>query len=470
MNKNNYTPNQNQAFDKDSSAAVTREYINQLLKRIYNCHDIANDDAIALASLAASLDKFLISSETERRSALTLKNDLYQIVCNSDWERPNSNQNSENRSDTGIKFYTSDGQLIYLGSLLGSGGEGVVHKIQNMPGKVVKMFKPTPDRDYMERKIEALINNHIPSKLDNVLVYTIPESLLYDEADHFVGYIMPGITTRFKLFDVMRDSSTRKKYFPELDYRGLIIIAYNLAEAIYYLHEHDVVIGDLNHNNIVINPDGTVCLIDTDSYDIVDKNTNEHFPCVVGFAELLAPELQTVGHLKNGRFTKETDMFSFTILVFRLLMGNTDPFSGIRTNLVSRSISDIPANEAIVNGECPYIKTVEGMRIPEWAPSFDMLPEYIKNLFMRAFDYNKENYRDKIKERPTAREWMDALIRFYNEPLKQCEMDSFHWYRGELDECPFCSRAYSLMASKKQGIREKKGILESLANIITVEI
>ena len=63
---------------KEINAEETREYIDRLLKRIAGREDVATDDAIALASLAASLDKFLSSSETERRSALTLKSDLSQ--------------------------------------------------------------------------------------------------------------------------------------------------------------------------------------------------------------------------------------------------------------------------------------------------------------------------------------------------------------------------------------------------------
>ena len=468
MSNKNHAPNEKkQALEGEISFEETREYLSQLLKRVYSDHDVATDDAIALASLATSLDKFLASSETERQSALTLKNELSQIACNSNRSnREKIKSNSQNRTEsiTEKTFYTNDGRVVYLGTMLGSGGEGAVYKVPNMPGKVVKVFKSTTDFAYMERKIEALINNQIPSKLDHVLINTIPESLLYDEDDHFVGYIMPGITTRFKLYDVSRNSADRTKYFPELDYKGLIIIAYNLAEAVSYIHEHEVVIGDLNPNNIVVNPDGTVCLIDTDSYDIVDKTTNEHFPCAVGLPEMLAPELQNVGYLKNTCFTRETDLFSLAILIFRLLMNNANPFGGVRSDLVSRAVSDTYTNVEIMNGESPYIKKIEGLTVPDWAPPFSMLPEYIQDLFVRVFDYNQETYLEKIKERPTTKEWMDALMRFYNEPLKQCEKNHFHWYRKELDQCPLCAKENPPKSAKK------KGIFENLSEIITIGI
>ena len=455
---------------KEINAEETREYIDRLLKRIAGREDVATDDAIALASLAASLDKFLSSSETERRSALTLKSDLSQIAFDNAREELNSGQTGFKRSVTDQNYYTRDGRIVYLGALLGSGGEGAVYKVPNMPGKVVKIFKSSLDMAYMERKVEAIINKHVPSKLNNILINTIPETLLYDEADSFVGYIMPGVTTRFKLYDVSRESDSRKKYFPELDYKGLIIIAYNLSEAIYFMHEHDVVIGDLNPNNVIVNPDGTVCLIDIDSCDIVDRKTNEHFPCSVGLPEMLAPELQTVGNLKEARFTKESDVFSLAILIFRLLMRNADPFGGIFYDR-TRSLSNVLGNKQIVNGECPFVKNIDGMKIPDWAQSIDILPNYIQDLFVRVFDYNADNIMARKEQRPTAKEWMDALTKFYNEPLKKCDRDSFHWFLKKFDECPFCSKDRSNMALKKSGIKEKKKrILESLNNIITVKI
>ena len=165
MSNKNYAPNEKkQTFEGETSFEETREYLSQLLKRVYSDHDVATDDAIALASLATSLDKFLASSETERQSALTLKNELSQIACNSnrsDREKTKSNSQNRTESITEKTFYTNDGRVVYLGTMLGSGGEGAVYKVPNMPGKVVKVFKSTTDFAYMERKIEALINNQI---------------------------------------------------------------------------------------------------------------------------------------------------------------------------------------------------------------------------------------------------------------------------------------------------------------------
>lgn len=92
----------------------------------------------------------------------------------------------------------------------------------------------------------------------------------------------------------------------------------------------------------------------------------------------------------------ERDRFVFlAILIFRLLMNNANPFGGVRSDLVSRAVSDTYTNVEIMNGESPYIKKIEGLTVPDWAPPFSMLPEYIQDLFVRVFDYNQETYLEK---------------------------------------------------------------------------
>ena len=181
-------------------------------------------------------------------------------------------------------------------------------------------------------------------------------------------------------------------------------------------------------------------LIDCDSFDIRDPKSGEHFPCKVGLPEMLAPELQTVRTLANGTFTKETDNFSLAIHIFRLLMRNEDPFGGVIT--MSRSLSTVSANAPIINGECPYVRTVSGKEIPGRSPTLDMLPVNIQELFKKTVDYDASTALRRIKNRATATEWCNALVVLAtaepNPNLQICTLNPHHVYPKYSSYCPWC--------------------------------
>ena len=338
----------------------------------------------------------------------------------------------------------ADGKRLTLGKQIGQGGEGSVYKIPELPGKVAKIFnthKLKPDNyQHTEKKIRYLITKKDAACIGDTIIASLPEDLLYTQDGSLAGYIMPQFTTTTKLFEVHREGR-RRKLFPDLDYRGLIVVAYNLAEAVDHLHSHEIVIGDMNPNNILVHADGTVGLLDSDSFSVTDPNTGEHFPCCVGLSELLAPELQMVVSLRNAQFTKESDNFSLAIHIFRLLMNNADPF-GFKLTSYTASKSHLIANPQynIANGDCAYVRDIPGKKIPDWSPGLDILPKDIQELFCRAFDYTAVTAAASVSKRPTAAEWMDALQRFYQMPLTRCDKDEFHLYIPSLTECPFCQK------------------------------
>lgn len=454
-----------------------RSFIKSHMRMAYNNPNQEAGEARILASLASGIDTLLMDMQEGRGQSAVAEflGRLNRLVQES---RQKKMRGSRQPADPGARFFTDDGRAVYLGTILGSGGEGYVYRIQGMPGKAAKIYSPgrygTEEQlQKKERHIRALIRSRIPSRLEDVLVCTIPESCLYrdEEAKEFVGFLMPEAESPFKFYDVLRETAERNRFFPDLDYRGMIAVAYNLAEAVDYLHGHGVVVGDMNYSNIAVNTDGTVCLTDADSFDVRDRTTGEHFCCEVGMAELLAPELQRAGQtekLQGEGFTEKTDDFSLAVNIFRLLMNNAAPFQGasgteeVHFPAVSASPSapaspdassaDICADRAVAEGWCPYVKETPGERIPHWAPDYNMLPRKIRELFGRAFDYTAENYRSRIALRPTAREWMEALMEFYRTPMKQCGENPFHWFRSELEACPFCNGA-----PQESGEQEKAG-------------
>ena len=351
-------------------------------------------------------------------------------------------KDSPSRIQKSPKLKTANGKSISLGKCLGQGGEGSVYKIPALPGKVAKVYHThrisARSRSEIERKICFLARKKDAAYIGETLIAALPEEVLYFSDGSFAGYIMPQFATSAKLFDVQREGH-RRRLFPELDYRGLIVIAYNLAEAVNQLHNHGIVIGDMNQNNILVHADGTIGLIDCDSFDVTNLETGEHFPCCVGLTELLAPELQVVGSLRNGTFTKSSDCFSLAIHIFRLLMNNADPFCfSMTSDTQMLSLSIVESENSIVNGECVYFKDIPGKQIPKWSPPISVIPNDLQSLFKRTFDYTATTAFSKVGQRPTAAEWMSALQNFYQLPLTQCKKDEFHWYLPHLPACPFC--------------------------------
>lgn len=426
--------------EENVSINEVRVYVGQIMKKMYTSPGISAEDTKAFASLAMGLDCFLKNIDNKKIASDLLVSELKKMTAGAKEVQDRLDTGTINKQEETIldkpKLLTEGGRYIYTGELLGSGGEGSVYKILGMPGKVAKIYKDNVDLEKKERHIDAFFQNAVPKQIDNILIATIPEEKLYLKDGNFIGYIMPQASSQFKIYDVMRESQERAKYFPELDYRGLIVIAYNLAEIVHVLHKHNIVVGDMNMGNISVDTDGTVCLIDADSFDIKDTKTGERFPCSVGTPELLPPELQGVGKVK-GLFTKQSDYFSLAVIIFRLLMNNADPFGGINfANEISAPM--VSVNNPIRNGECPYVKEVPGTDIPEWVPEFQMLPDKIRGLFSRVFNYSKDDYCETINNRPNAEEWMEALMEFYQSSMTCCENDAFHWYLKDIKECPFC--------------------------------
>lgn len=343
---------------------------------------------------------------------------------------------------------TSSGKAYTLGSKLAEGGEGTVYELSGDTGHVAKIYKTTrfkteDERDTLERKLKAMLSMNIKANVDGLLRLAWPQDILYENGQ-MVGFVMPRINTNYKIFHVYRTgpgSVRESEYNGNYTWKYSAQFAYNMAWVVDYLHRNNIVVGDLNQNNIAVDTKtGAVILIDCDSFDIRDPRTGEHFPCVVALPEILAPELQTVGTLKNGTFTKESDNFSLAIHIFRLLMNNEDPFGGRITSDASQS--SIPGNKAIINGECLYVRDVAGKEWLPRMPKLTIMPPSIQNLFRRTFNYTATTAKVRANNRATADEWMQELaILGAPEPnpnLKTCADNSKHVYPAHNATCPWC--------------------------------
>ncbi len=153
----------------------------------------------------------------------------------------------------------------------------------------------------------------------------MPTELVLDLRRNVVGFLME--TFEGKPIHQLYSPQDRKRAFPDLTYQFLVFVARNLAAAVDALHQHGVVIGDVNQRNILFDPQkGFVRFLDCDSFQVKQDNTT--FRCSVGVVDYTPPELQRQNFSKVDR-TQNHDHFGVAVLIFHLLFLGRHPYSGV---------------------------------------------------------------------------------------------------------------------------------------------
>lgn len=348
------------------------------------------------------------------------------------------------------------GMKYHLGTQLGSGGEGIVYRIEGekLAAKIYK--KPDPK---IAQKIYYMLEHPITANStdfddtfedeDDTFFFELawPVDILYSDNGQFIGYIMPLIEGNLELITVDRgcDSQNSKKMFPQYTRVFSVIVARNLAKTMDYLHRNNCIIGDLNLKNIFVTTLGKIVLLDADSFDILDEENNIHYRCNVGTEDYLAPELQGRNLASpNAIFSVFSDYFSLAVHVFQLLMMNYHPFTG--RNLVQIKNSSVVNQrmDRMARGISPFVHEYADIAIPPGAPRLEeMLPGYLIADFYQTFCYTEPEIHLLRRTRTTAAQWARDLNRFIMEISDpnlscNCPNDSTHFFLKSQGSCGFC--------------------------------
>lgn len=353
-----------------------------------------------------------------------------------------------------MNVYSISGTKYQLGTLLGSGGEGNVYRIEGeqLAAKIYKKtdYKIAQKIQYMlEHPIAADLMNSANSAKDDIFCFQLawPLDIIYSNNQQFIGYVMPLIEGNLELITVERgcDSQSSKKIFPNYTRVFSLIVARNLAKTMDYLHQNNCIIGDLNPKNIFVTPLGKIVLLDADSFDILDEENNIHYRCNVGTEDYLAPELQGRNLASsNAFFSIFSDYFSLAIHIFQLLMMNYHPFTG--RNLVKIKNSSVVNQriDRIVKGISPFVHEYADITIPSGAPKLEeILPGYLIADFYQTFCYTESEIYMLRKTRTTASQWTQDLNHFITEVLDPnlsciCQNDNTHFFLKSQEYCGFC--------------------------------
>jgi DNA-binding helix-hairpin-helix protein with protein kinase domain/Tfp pilus assembly protein PilF len=314
-------------------------------------------------------------------------------------------------------FYDSKGQSYVLNQQIGRGGEGTVFFCPNDLSLVAKIYHE-PIADEKAEKLRWMADNK-NDQLLKVAAWIV--DTLHDAPDgKTVGFLMPNI--KAKEIHELYSLKSRRVHFPDATWKFLIHTAANVARAFYNLHKNSHVMGDVNHGNCVVLRDGTVKLIDCDSYSI--SKGDFRYRCEVGVATHLAPELQGVDLGEVERENKH-DNFGLAVIIFQLLFLGRHPFSGNYLGDEDKSLEDCIRELRFAYGSDAKLRMVKQ---PPGTLSLSKVSPRLMMMFERAF---------LTEDRPEPREWIEALEDLSNN-LRQCGLHIGHFYFDKLQSCPWC--------------------------------
>lgn len=328
-------------------------------------------------------------------------------------------------------YRDSQGQVIQLKNRIARKGEGEVWKTSRN-GYLAKIYiqQPTSDRINKLRVMLAHPPND-PTSYQSHTSIAWPKELLIDNSGACVGFLMPAITQAQELIKVYSPQH-RLKLAPEFNWRYLHMTAQNIALIVKELHASNYIIGDMKQDNFLVNNQGLVSIVDTDSFQIIDPKTKTIHRCPVGSEEFTPPEL--IGKdFRTVTQTKSHDNFRLGIVIHLLLFGY-NPFAiGTLINYDNQ----LDLNERIRNNLSIY-NLKNQFKLPESIIPLKVLHPEIQKLFLQCFNDGHKN----PNLRPSAEDWLKALKLAFSE-LTQCNKVGNHFYSraSAYGKCYWCDQA-----------------------------
>lgn len=288
--------------------------------------------------------------------------------------------------------YTSRGP-IKLESKVAAGGEGIIYTT-NTP-YVAKIYKKENNTKRKYEKIKLMLSKKI--ECEGVCY---PIAALYNSNKEFVGYMMPKAKGK-ELQKSIFIKPLFLKSFPNWKKRDTVELCITILEKIKYLHDRNIVMGDINPANILVVSPKEVYFVDTDSYQV------ESFPCPVGTNNYTAPEIQRK-HFSDFLRTMGNENFALATLLFMIMLPGKPPYS--------QQGGEDPINNIIKMdfsypfGDNSNKKTPDGPWRYIWSHLTYDLKKAFYNTFRKGGDYATENTR------LTADEWL-PIFTYYLELL-----------------------------------------------------
>ena len=318
-------------------------------------------------------------------------------------------------------FHTSNTGTVQPGRKIGIGGEGEVYEVEDRTDLVAKLYHQPLSAEKAEKLL--VLSQLGTERLRSISAW--PVDILLDKPEgNVVGFVMDKIDYAEELHSLHSPRSRLQK-FPDASWRFLIYVAANVARAVAAVHDHGLIVGDLNPKNILVTRKSTVHLLDCDSFQVTA--TGKTYRCEAGFPEYTPPELQGLAFKEIDRQSAH-DSFGLAVVIFQLLFLGRHPFSGRFLGegemLLERAISEL---------RFAYGHDAEArqMQPPPGTLPLEAISAPMTMLFRRAF------LAPSSDERPAPREWIVSLESL-SQSLTRCDLHDGHQYFNEWAHCPWC--------------------------------
>ncbi len=240
--------------------------------------------------------------------------------------------------------------------LIGQGGEACVYRWRD---QAVKIYHAMPKRALARRmrKLQAF-----PAGLPQSVLS--PQALVSALDGRKIGFSMRLVEG---VQDIRRLS---QRHWREglLTNQQVLRLFEQLYDALAALHRQQVVVGDLNDGNILIDAQ-TAWLIDADSMQF------DRFPCTVGHERFLDPLLFGIDLAQSAAFTPDSDWYAFSVLLFGSLL-YIHPYGGVHPDYPTL-LRRAEAGHSLLRGD---------VSLPKAAQHWRTLPDEMGDWFMSVFE------------------------------------------------------------------------------------
>lgn len=316
--------------------------------------------------------------------------------------------------DKGEYVYTFKGRkCIQLIDFISAGGEGSIYTTSES-GVVAKIY--FKQRITQNRKDKLILMTQNQPNIKNVCW---PIDLLTNESGEFIGYIMAQALGNDMAKTIFKG---RCGTYNRLQ---LVKILINIFEIISQLHRNNILLGDINGGNILIQSPEEIYFVDTDSYQI------EGYPCPVGTELFTPPEIFKADNSEKKDFssflrTFGDERYALGVLAFLTVIPGATPYPMVEGKF--QNGFRFPQNGKKAEGKLTYNCI--------WS----YIHRQVKQLFWKVFD---EGNRDV-----TVDKWIEVL-KLYKDDIGDDEIKNQIFIKTYKDArgdtfvsdrvCPRCS-------------------------------